>query len=199
MKSIREYKEENLPQKSLQDQILQNKTFPEKYRSQIYLALQAFPELANVNIRFAERKQWLPLASRPNWITMFRKKKNWEYLIIISTQSREFSEELLFHKIPFNGQIGILGHELSHTIYYLDKSFLQIFVTGIKYLNSGYRIKFEQETDLETIKRGLGYQLYDFAHYCRERLKSNTTLLNWLNKYYLKPEKILEIIHSKED
>ena len=188
---------EDLPDPLIQAKLLQNKKFPEKYRLQILLALLPFPELINVRIRFEERKQWFPLASRPNWKRMFLPKNQWEYLILFSTKSTYFSESLLFSQIPFNAQIGILGHELCHTIYFLDKKMMGVFSTGLKYLFSDYRIKFEKETDREAIHRGLGWQLLEFANYCRKH--SNHRINKWLDNYYLPPSEIEKFIYSLQN
>jgi hypothetical protein len=171
------------------DQIIQ-----ERYQDQIAIALSYFPELKKANIRFYIKISRLAFASRPNWKTLWGNKSQREYLIILSAQSDIVPEKLLFHNLPFNAQIGILGHELSHTVFYLKRNTAEIMLTGLKYLNSKYRIKFERETDEATIRRGLGRQLYEYALYSQNPLNASPEYIGWLNKYYLRPEEILDRI-----
>jgi hypothetical protein len=67
---------------------------------------------------------------------------------------------------------------------------MEIFSIALKYLFSDYRVKFEKETDQETIGRGLGWQLLEFARYNREHKNCSPKLIRWLNKYYLSREEI---------
>jgi hypothetical protein len=163
---------------------------------QTLAALSNFPELKTIEIRIKIKSSKLALTSRPDWKNIFRPKRSWVYLIIISCKSKEVPNELLFSNLPFNAQIGILGHEFSHTIFYLNKSLTDIISIGIKYLNSNYRIKFEQETDRETIRRGLGWQLLEFAEYCRNSPYADSKYKLWLDKYYLQPYKIKEAMQA---
>jgi hypothetical protein len=192
MKVIKEYQpEDDKETLSLHiESFGRNKIFPIEYKYQILIALSHFPELKEVPIKFKIQPSELAFASRPDWTSVL--KKEWEYLIILSSTSHKVPKELLFNNLPFNAQIGILGHELSHTVYYQHKNLKSIISIGIKYLNSTYRVKFENDTDKEAIRRGLGWQLLDFSSFCRNHPKAPQALISWLNKYYLNPSKILE-------
>lgn len=125
----KEFTPDHLPDITTQQKLLNNKTFPEKYRAQIILALLHFPELINVKIRFEEKRQWFPLASRPNWKTLWKDRNDREYLILLSIESPFFPGDLLFQNLPFNAQIGILGHELCHTVFFLNKKIWKYFLS----------------------------------------------------------------------
>src|SRR4051812_25425831 len=80
--------------------LISKKLIPE-FEKQIQVALGYFPELKHIRISFKyTRDAIFPYASRPNWKTMFRKKKNWEYLILIS-ESCKSMDDVLLKKIPF--------------------------------------------------------------------------------------------------
>jgi hypothetical protein len=197
---IKRYREEEFQEKRslLKEKFGSKKEIPENFELAALLALSHFPELKEIKIKFIIRNAALAFASRPDWKTMFRDKNDWEYLIVISNRSNSIPEKLLLKNIPFNAQIGILGHELSHTVYYLNKSLKEMTGIGIKYLNSDYRIKFESETDKETIRRGLGWQLLEFANYCRS-FSAEKKMIDWLNKYYLDPKKIRDYMKTIPD
>lgn len=195
MKIVKEFFPEKIESlEILKDKFEAFKKFPQKYEMAILTALSYFPELTNEKITFIEKKSLLAFSSRPSLSSLFKRKK--EYLIILSTESKKVPPHLLFSSLSLNKQIGILGHELSHTIFYLNKSKIEILLIGLRYLFVNYRIKFERETDLETIKRGLGFQLLDFALYCRNHLKAPEKYKKWLNKFYLKPLEIKEFMQQ---
>jgi hypothetical protein len=173
-----------------------NKIIPGPFQLQALIALSHFPELKEINIRFIFSKATLAYASRPAIKSIFQPPLKREYLIILSTYSSKVPKELLFANLPFNAQVGILGHELSHTSYYLNKTATQLISTGFNYLNSKYRVKFENETDKRTIQKGLGWQLLEFAKYNREHPKASSQLVHWLNKFYLPPSRILSYIQT---
>ena len=198
MKIVKRYsfEEYNGQKNELLKEFGRSKIIPESIQLQALLALSHFPELKEMNVRFVFAKSQLAYASRPDLKSIFQPPLKREYLIILSTYSSKTPTELLFSNLPFNAQIGILGHELSHTIFYLDKTASELISTGIKYLNSKYRVKFENKTDRMAIQRGLGWQLLEFAKYSREHPKTSPQLIHWLNKFYLSPSRILNYIQT---
>lgn len=168
-----------------------NKEYPSAYELPILITLSYFPELRDIAIHFVEKKKILAYSSIPFISTIFRNRNRRKYNIILSTYSSKFPKQLLFSALPLNSQVGILGHELSHTIYYLDKSGIELILLGINYLFRPFRITFERNTDKATIDRGFGYQLLDFARYSRGKNVS-PNLIKWLDTYYMQPEEIIK-------
>ena len=65
--------------------------------------------------------------------------------------------------------MGIIAHELGHTVYYQDKTALQLISIAYKYENDReFYLEFERHGDELAIQRGLGYQIYDFAWFVRK-------------------------------
>ena len=147
-----------------------NKKIPKEIRSQVLIALSHYPELRETKIIFRLRKRKTPLASRPQVWSVFKKKKNRTYIITISTSSSEALTPILFSKLPYNAQIGVLGHELGHTHYYSGKNTLQLIGLPFKLLKSKNTDAFEFDTDRISIEHGLGYQLYAWSIYVRKVL-----------------------------
>lgn len=147
-----------------------NKKIPEAIKSQTLRALSFYPELKNVHIIFRFRKRRTPLSSRPQVLSTFKKRKNRKYVITISTKSNKNLDPILFFNLPYNAQIGVLGHELGHITEYDTMRTGQLLTLIFKLFNSQYTDEFEFNTDLIGIEHGLGYQLYDWSQYVRSAL-----------------------------
>ena len=146
-----------------------NKTLAEGFEIQCLLALSHYPELKETPMAFLVQPAFLPLASRPDPISVLFPWIKRKYLVVISNASADFFEPILLHNTPFNEQIGIIGHELAHTVYYQDKSALQLAYIAYCYeYDSYFQTDFEREADKRAIAHGLGYQMYDFAFFVRK-------------------------------
>ncbi len=171
---VREYKQE-LEQARFAELMAhygQHKELPPGYELQALLALSHYPELRDVRIRFIVNDVDIPLSSRPYWASMLRSAKNRRYHVIIDSEREGPRQALLLSKQPFNAQVGILGHELAHTVYYLERSFLGIAGDAMCQF-SACRIEFERATDRRLIDYGLGWQRYDHALFVRSQLNAD--------------------------
>lgn len=162
-----------------------NKELPKGYELQTLLALSHYPELKDVSIRFIQEEAWMPLTSRPEPMSLFGKKESRRYTIIISTKSLEEFEPVLLQNVPFNAQVGIIGHELAHTVSYLDKSLWELIIIGINYVFPDFRARFEKNTDRRTIAHGLGWQLLHYTEYSKHVLHPED--MAFFDSYYLTP------------
>lgn len=147
-----------------------NKILAPGYEYQCLLALSHYPELTKTPIDFRVQPAFIQLSSRPDPITVLLPWIKRKYLVVISTDTgSEGGNSILLSKAPFNDQVGIIGHELAHVVYYLDKNSLHLADLAIRYLNDDeLHNRFERETDQRAIAHGLGYQLYDFAFFVRK-------------------------------
>jgi hypothetical protein len=169
-----------------------NKKLIDKYEIQTLLALSHYPQLKDVSIIFYEDEALLPLASRPEPYSMFGSKDKWQYNIIISTQSIDALEPILLSRVPFNAQVGIIGHELAHTAYYQDKNWIQMLLIALNYPFPSFRAAFEKNTDRRTIAHGLGWPLLAYARFARTVMRYDETELG--SEYYLSPEDIEKLL-----
>ena len=147
-----------------------NKKIPEAIHSQTLRALSFYPELKNTHIIFRFRKRRTPLSSRPQVLSTFKRKYNRKYVITISTKSNKKLAPILFFNLPYNAQIGVLGHELGHISEYQRMKTGQLLTLIFNLLSSKYTDEFEFNTDLIGINHGLGFQLYDWSKYVRSAL-----------------------------
>lgn len=178
-----------------------NKSLAKGYELQTLIALSYFPELKDVRIEFILGDVNIPLSSRPHWSSMLRSAKNRRYNVIIDDNRDDNRKALLLKNQPFNAQVGIIGHELAHTAYYLNRSFFGITKDALCQL-SKCRVSFERNTDLRLIEHGLGWQRYDHALFVRSRLNSSLVDPNKAEGgggAYMSPAEILEHIQRNED
>lgn len=178
-----------------------SKIIPAVYETQILIALSYFPELKNTTIEFRLKKTKTPLSSKPTLLGLVESAKKRKYIITISEETNPELEPILFKKLNFNAQVGVLGHELSHVSDYLTKGFGKIMNLLLIEIFSKKQVdKFEARTDHICINHGLGFQLLDWSKSVRENLKieywrgADNLKYKTGDERYLNPETIIDII-----
>lgn len=142
------------------------KNLPAGYELQALIALSHFPELRDTRIDFIQSDVQIPISSRPRPISTFRSRGKRRYLVVIDTES-ENRGPLLLKNQPFNAQVGILGHELAHTAWYINRSFFGIVSDAFCQFSNACRNSFEQDTDRRLVLHGLGWQRHDHSSFVR--------------------------------
>ncbi|MBX2840785.1 MAG: hypothetical protein KTR26_03385 [Flammeovirgaceae bacterium] len=168
--SIKNYQFKDYSQKEFEDSLEtlrkefgHRKKIPLKFELQTLIAISHYLELKNIRLKFKiKKKNVFPISARPgfNPLNFFRSRKNRQYLI--------FMEEGTSYVLnrSFNGQVGIIGHELAHIQYYKGISSWRLIKEGIKYTkNAAFRKKFEEDTDKKAIEYGFGWQFLEFPIY----------------------------------
>ena len=154
-----------------------------------------YPQLKDTRIRFIVDDVDIPLSSRPHWASMLRSAKNRTYLVVIDSHREGDRKELLLAYQPFNAQTGIIGHELAHTVYYLDRSFFGIARDALCQLSS-CRIRFERDTDRRNVEHGLGWQRYDHSLFLRTSFGADPDAPPNPNSAYTGPRELMELIEA---
>ena len=152
-----------------------NKTYPRQYETQILIALSFYPELRDTPIHFRIKERHAPLNTRSSWTGLFKVHQKRDYEITISNSTEQMLTPILFQNLPFNAQIGIIGHELGHVIEFSSMVTLSILKHGANSVSSKYVDHFEFETDSICIAHGLGYQLLAWSTYVRHVMHK----VNW--------------------
>ncbi len=147
----------------------ENKKLAPGFELQCLLALSHYPELKKVPIDFLVQPAFIQLSARPDPVTVLLPWVKRKYLVVISNDTGRENDPILLSKAPFNEQVGIIGHELAHVVFYLDKNSLYLAWLAYQYqYNEAFATVFERETDKRAVAHGLGYQLYDFAFFVRK-------------------------------
>ena len=98
----------------LQQEYGTNKTIPAQYKKQILIALSFFPELKNSRIEFRVLKTCkAPLTTVPSSSSIVKTPSNRNYIITIRNLQSKSLEPILFENLPYNAQIGVIGHPRS--------------------------------------------------------------------------------------
>ena len=102
-------------------------------------------------------------------------QKKRDYEITISDSTEQMLTPILFQNLPFNAQIGVIGHELGHVIEFSSMVTIRIMEHAANSISSKYVDHFEFETDSICIAHGLGYQLLSWSTYVRHVMHKD----NW--------------------
>lgn len=170
-----------------------NKTIAKKYELSILIAFSYFPELKNTKVKFKETKIKTSLNARPTISSLLFKKKEKRTYVVRINNSKKDSIALL-SKAPFNAIIGVFGHEFSHFKDYNTRNFSGIMQRLYAYSNDLSKEAFEKEIDNNTIKRNLGWQLYDWAYYVLHNANAKKEYIEFKRLIYLEPLEIENIL-----
>lgn len=172
---------------------MESKDIIPEYKLVTLLALSYYPELADTRIVFKRSKINTTLNARPTTFSLiFRSRKKRKYVIRINKQQKD--SVIYFDHVPFNARIGLLGHEFAHLEDYNNRNFGQIISRLMAYSNKKSKAQFEKEIDQLTIKKGLGWQLYDWSDYVLNKSNAYASYKNFKRMTYLTPEAIRHII-----
>ncbi len=163
----------------------QNKILPKGHELQALVALSHYPQLKEVPITFKFKKAKVAHTSQPKPSSLLRARKHRKYEIIISNELKESLHPTMLANMPYNAQIGVLGHELAHTAEYETMSNWELMGLAVKYLFKKFRIRFERATDQRTIDHGLGRQLLEWSKTVHHHLTADGRGEN-----YMTPEEI---------
>jgi hypothetical protein len=145
------------------EKIYPSRHIDERFRNVFLVVRQYFPELTNntIDLKFKSNSS-RTISAKPR-VNFFRGKSVRKYFIVIKSGSDDYVLEN-----ELNAQIGLIGHEFSHLADYSSKTNLSLMIFGIRYgLSKQFRIKTERNTDIEVIKRGLGWQLKSLHLYLK--------------------------------
>jgi hypothetical protein len=174
-----------------------NKKVPKELEQPVYKALIRFPELHHTHIRFKFQRISTTMNARPTLGSMiFRKKKNYRFVVRINNTKRD--SVIQYTDIPDSAKIGVFGHEFCHFIDYLDARPFHILERGAAYLSKRRKAKFEREIDNETIKRGLGRELYAWSIFLHYHSNATASYKKFKEYTYMKPEEIRSAIERFE-
>ena len=165
----------------------QHKKFIKEYELQSLIALSYYPELKNVPITFCLHNIRTTAEVRPEYFSAI-KNSNRKYVIYISKNTH--TEGVLLKDVPFNAQIGVIGHELAHIHDYEGRTVKSLFGLALNYLIIKNHAKYERSIDELTIKRGLGWQELEFADFMENKSKATDRYKRFKRINYLSSSEI---------
>lgn len=198
MKNKREFTKEECQKRyeELKSQFSFNKVFYEEIELAALVALSFYPELSHTKIKFIRADTKTTMEARPITRTVFGDRKKRKYAIYVDNKINRFNG-VLIEDVPFNGLIGLIAHELAHVVDYEAMGVFGLSSLACKYGNKNFKEKFEKNTDIETIKRGLAWQLYDWADFAMNKSDADEEYKAYKRKFYLEPTEIKQYIDNK--
>lgn len=187
------YEQELEKQAQYFEELSLNKLFEERFLVPTLTALNYYPELSETSIQIIEKNIKTTMLCRPKTNFIFKQKDKRDYLIAIDNKLIN-NKGVLLDSIPFNSQIGVIGHELGHIIDYSGKTNMGVIFTGIGYLFPNYRRRLEEKIDRIGVEHGLGYQIQDFSDFVLNRSNASEKYLKYKLKYYFTPAQIMNVI-----
>ena len=179
----------------IKEEFFQNKFIPECFELPFYIAISKYPEMKKTKITTFEKSFGLTLQAQPDFDFLFINNKKRSYHLNINIDHSK-AHGVLFTELPFDAQVGIMAHELSHILDYQKMSKLKLLHFSVMYLCIKFRKRLERHTDQVVIERGLGWQLYDWADFAMYRSGSPRRHKYYKHGYYLLPEEILDEMRS---
>lgn len=146
------------------------KIIPEEYKLPILTALSHFPELRNLPIKIRIRQAYTPLSTKPDFLSMFKRKAKRSYIITISNRTIDTLSHLLYKNLNLEERTGIIGHELSHVADFDNKNFFQSLRSAIGHISNRYLDRMEFKTDSICINHGLGKYLEAYSMHVRNSM-----------------------------
>lgn len=172
-----------------------NKSIIPQYRLQTLIALSFYPELKDVKIDFVFESINTTMQCQPTISSLLKKSKK-EY--IISVNDDLFFSGVLIDDVPFNAQIGLIGHELAHVIDFERSTLKDVISRGFDYLKESSKKEYEFFIDSLTIAYGLGWQLYDWSFFSLNNNISSQEYKDFKRRIYMTPDLISEQIKREK-
>jgi len=171
---------------------------PANYELSALKALSFYPELIEHHIEFKEARIKTTLNARPTiWSLFFRRKEKRHYVVRINTRKKDSLVTL--SEVPFNAQVGVLGHEFGHFSDYSRRSFFGVLQRLFAYGSKKKKEAFEKEIDAFTIQKGLGWQLYAWSHFVLYSSDATEKYKDFKRLIYLEPEEITPLIQNNNE
>lgn len=186
-------------QELLQDQ--QNKIIPSVIEEPVLQALSHYPELKETSIHFVftNKLEKSIMAARPTIGSLFKKRRNRTYKVLINPAFKlDYGKESI-HQIPDSVLVGWLGHELGHIMDYEHKNTWEIIGMGISYsLSRNYIRKAERVADAHAVNRGMGAYLVTKKGFILDHSELPQAYRDKIEALYLSPEDIGKLVADLE-
>ncbi|MAW96699.1 MULTISPECIES: hypothetical protein [unclassified Leeuwenhoekiella] len=176
-----------------------NKIIPEVLKNEAQTALSYYPQLQETSIRFQFKKniKKSTMQAQPVFKSLFKSRKNREYVIFISKKVKIEDESFKITDIPSDVLIGWLGHELGHVMDYRNRSSLGLIWFGIKYLYVPNFIReAERAADTFAVAHGMGEYILKTKDFILNHAHISEPYKARIKRLYLSPEEIMRLINE---
>lgn len=176
-------------------------TVPDIIQSEVETALSFYPQLDSTEIEFRFKKniKKSTMQARPTFKSLFKNKKKRSYVVLISEKFKVSDQEFRTTDIPSDIFIGWIGHELGHIMDYRHQSNIDLIWFGINYLfSNSHIVEAERAADSFAVAHGMEAYILKTKHFILDHAEISTVYKERINKYYLSPEEIMELVTQRE-
>lgn len=179
-----------------------NKEIPKVIERSVLTALSHFPELKETAIQFVftNKLETSIMAARPTIGSLFKKRKNRSYKVLINPAFKlDYGIESI-NQIPDSVMIGWLGHELGHIMDYEQKNGWGIMGMGISYwLSKNYIRQAERVADSFAVDHGMGSYLVAKKSFILDHTELPQAYRDKIEALYLSPDDIYKLVADLEE
>ncbi|MGJ8592669.1 MAG: hypothetical protein ACSHXF_08985 [Aquaticitalea sp.] len=176
-------------------------TIPDSIEKEAKAALDYYPQLkdAAIDIRFKKNIKKSTMQARPKFSSFFKSKKNREYVILISEKFKISDKEFSTKDIPSDILVGWIGHELGHIMDYQNRSKLNLIWFGLKYiLSDTHIVEAERAADTFAVDQGMESYILKTKDFILNHAEITPSYKLRIEKYYLSPEEIMDIVNKRD-
>ncbi|MAG86276.1 MAG: hypothetical protein CMP12_10440 [Zunongwangia sp.] len=181
---------------------LTNKQVPDEIWREAYIALSHYPELKDTPITFKFKKNIKKsfMQAQPSFSGIFKNRKKRAYFIFINEEIKIEDEVFTVTSAPSEVIIGWIGHELGHVMDYRNRSGINLFWFGVRYLTShNYIREAERAADTYAVNHGLGDYIIATKDFILNQSNLSENYKNRIKKLYLSQEEIVELVDDLEE
>lgn len=174
---------------------------PKSIRYEALKALSFYPELSEsqIELRFKKNIKKSTMQARPTFGSIFKKRRNRSYVILISETFKISDKEFTTKDIPSNILIGWIGHELGHVMDYQNRSKTNLIWFGLKYLISDrFIVEAERAADTYAVAHGMEKYILATKEFILNHADIAVTYKDRIKKYYLSPEEIMVLVEERD-
>ncbi|MDT0650757.1 hypothetical protein [Autumnicola edwardsiae] len=176
-----------------------NKIVPEVIWREVYVALAHYPELKNtpIEFRFKENIKKSFMQAQPRFGDFLKRKGKRSYYIMISERFNIEDQEFDVTNVPSDVLIGWIGHELGHIMDYKNRSAMNMFWFGVRYVTSKRYIReAERAADTYAVNHGMGEYIIATKDFILNHAHLSEKYKNRIKSLYLSQEEIMELVEE---
>jgi len=164
--------------------------FRQDYRTAFEMIYAELKDIKGCNIKIKGKRLKTTMASRPTFLSFFRKKDKRRYVIVFNNDPA--FEGVQLNEVPEQARIGLFAHELMHIRDYQQQNFGGLVKRGWQYLSKRGKRNLEHRIDSMTIAAGFGKNLYRWSYFVLNSSSASEEYKVFKLEIYMTPEAILD-------
>ncbi len=170
-----------------------NFSVPDKFKMQVLLVLNNYPELVNEKVAFVYKEIGTTMATQPKPDINVFSKENRTYNVIINTNTNNTTFN--FDSLDNTCQIAWIAHEFGHILDYKSRNTLSLIGMGINYVFSPeYKKLVEKFAHKSAVFHGFGEETYYSTSFAFESNRIADVYKHSMKTSYLSPDDVQKMI-----